>query len=504
MQTTQAIQTTESNENVASSKEQLHLGWHDYVWPLAFMLSASLTGLHFPLGYLGILLILVRSFTRSRADFVIQLTLLIGGYSLTTGMDLYLPVDALVVVISLIVLVLFRKNRLLQQIMAVLVFYALAMFVFMLLSDESLAIQYRGYLIWQSFFYFIIPVAAYSRHPFDARQFMIKLYPYAFIYCWYYIIDAVIFSGPVLLPRDSSWVFSGVINMFYDLTWAPLSFNIVRMWPQGLYIFILLLYPTMRYFKLSKTQWALVVIALLISRTVMFTLGLLLCALLLSGNFKRVLKYAGLGLGALVVLYFVDSEPYQVIDDSTVNDEAAGYTSTLRISSTVKQFTDLTDIQDETDLAKFGTNRMAQIIPKWQLLYELGREWIGFGWLSKKDTKMSKYIIDNEFVDNTDESEEVAIGVEMVPVNIILTVGFLGLIIHIGVFVMLLWLIRRLKYFAWPLSVMCTFAFIGLSGLSGLVYIHGLYMSALIYGITIVANRSEIGGFAAITRAHER
>lgn len=99
-----------------------------------------------------------------------------------------------------------------------------------------------------------------------------------------------------------------------------------------------------------------------------------------------MLKYIILGVIGFAVLYCVDSFlPY--------NGELKQ--STLRIKSSIDQFFILENMQDEEDLAELGTGRMAQIIPKMDLLFELNKEWTGFGFLHPEKTTMSKYIIYN-------------------------------------------------------------------------------------------------------------
>jgi len=468
-------------------REFLNLEWRDYAWPLAFMLSASMVGLRFPLGYLLIVVVLVNRFVKDKYDFIIQLTLFFGGYQLLDYVDLHLPLDKMVFLMSAALIVIFRKNKFMVKTVGLLVLYAAGILVFAMLSEERLRVQITGIIVWLSFIYFIIPLAVFSGHEFDIKVFFRKLFPYVFIFCVYYIIDGIILGANMFMPRDLSACFYGQYNTFTSISFYPFSFK--RIWPSGLYPMILCLYPVVKYYRLTKVQWTLVIIAFVVSRTFMFIIGVVLTMILLQDNKKKVLKSAGICVAALFVLYFVDTK------EAYVNEEGEAQTL-LRIRSSIDQFIDLANVHDEEDLAKFGTTRMAQVIPKWQLLYDLGRQWIGFGFLSRDETKMTKYIIINELYDNPELAEEVATGVEVVPIQIILTVGFIGLIVHI-LFLAGLWMIvRKLRHAKFFLSVMFVFAVIGFSGLSGLVHFHGLYMSALAYSAVVLANRRELGGFA--------
>ncbi len=470
----------------SGAKALLNLKRADYVWPLAFMLSATMVGLNFPLGYLLILVVMINRLVNDRYDFIIQLTYFMGGFQLFHQSDLFIPLDKIVFGISVVLIMFFRKNAFMKKTCGLIVAYAVGILIFVMMSEERLSIQFTGIVTWLSFVVFIFPLAVFSGRNFDIRIFFRKLFPYLFIFCVYYIIDGIIFGDNIMMPRDVAAISYGNKNTFTDIHISLFSFR--RIWPVGMYSAILCIYPAVKIFRLTKSEWALIIIALFISRTFTLIAGLLLTGVLLQGNFKRVLKYGGICVAALFVLYFVDSKDVSVGDDG-------GTQSGLRLRSSIDQFLDLADVQDEEDLAKFGTTRMAQIIPKWQLLYDLDRQWIGFGFLSREHTKMTKYIIDNELYSNPEDAEEVATGVEVVPVQIILTVGFLGLIVHI-LFLIGLWLIvRRLRDSTYFLSVMFCFVFIGLAGMSGMTYFHGLYMSALAYSTVALSNRKMLGGF---------
>ena len=48
------------------AKEQLSISRHEWGWPLLFLISMSMVGLQFPLGYLFLPVILIRSFKKDR------------------------------------------------------------------------------------------------------------------------------------------------------------------------------------------------------------------------------------------------------------------------------------------------------------------------------------------------------------------------------------------------------------------------------------------------------
>lgn len=473
----------------SSGKEYLDLQLKDYTWPLAYMLSATMVGLNFPLGYIFILLILINRFKKNRYDFIIQITLFCGGYSLFLPyMDLHLPLTQLVFIISVVMLFLFKKNKLMTKITLISAIYLLILLTFARMSEESLSVQYLSIVNWLSIIYFIIPLAAFSGREFDIKIFFKSLFPYLFIFCAYYVLDGLILCGNIFMPRDPCALFFKVVNHFWSFQWAPLSFKDLRVWPQGLYIMMLCIYPLIHYYKLRWWQWGLILIALYVSRTSTFVAGILVCIVVAQGNVKRMLKYVGITAIAVIVLYFVDSEPKY--------NEDQGYQSTLRIRSTFKQFTELDNAQFDEDFAEFGSNRMAQVIPKMELLYKLKREWIGLGFLSREGTKIQKYIIVNDLYENPEEAEEVATGVEVVPIQIILNVGYLGLILHILIFIAYWWVIRKYKDSTCFASMLFGFAVTGIGGFAGLIAYHSLYLCGLAYAAIILQSRREIGGFA--------
>lgn len=51
------------------------------------------------------------------------------------------------------------------------------------------------------FVFFIIPIVAFSRKEFRLIDFWNSLMPYVLLACIFYIIDAFIFSGNVLMPE---------------------------------------------------------------------------------------------------------------------------------------------------------------------------------------------------------------------------------------------------------------------------------------------------------------
>lgn len=207
---------------------------------------------------------------------------------------------------------------------------------------------------------------------------------------------------------------------------------------------------------------------------------------------KRIVFYI-IGLATITTaLYYVDT----VLPPTTYvsSDGVETSTSALRIQSTIDQFSNLNpEKADEEALAEFATGRGAQIIPKMELLFRLDREWIGFGFLSREGATRQKYVIENELYKNPDDAVEVATGVESTPFQLILDIGFLGLILHVLVFVGLWFVIRKLPHAPYYVSTALVFVGIGLAGFGGLIRTNTLYLVALSYAAIILNEKRQLG-----------
>lgn len=473
-------------------KEPLVIEWHEYLWPTLFMLSLSLIGLQMPLGLLFAAMLLIRSFKENRYDFVIQLTIFFGGYSLMTDSDAHVNLSLSAFALSIVAILILRKPPILKKALIWLVLYAAGLIYFMLKSEETLLVQWLGFRAYMSIIYLFVPFLVFSGKEFDIRKFFRQLYIYVFIICTFYAIDSLIINGMFLLPRDPSWNTMKIFSTFYDPWFNPFSFEFPRRWPTGLYILILIIYPSARMYKLSKLQWTLIIASLLIARTFTFTIAIAIIYLFCSVSGKRVVIYIFGMVAALTILYYIDTQlpPTTYIS----GDGVEASTSALRIQSQIDQLTDLDPAKaDEEALADFATGRGAQIIPKLELLFRMDREWIGFGFLSRATTTKKKYIIDNDLYGNPDEAVEVATGVESMPFQVLLDIGILGLIAHVLFFFGLWFVIRKLPYAAYYISVAVVFVIIGISGMDGLIRPISLHLVGLCYAAVIMNEKRQLG-----------
>ena len=473
------------------NKELLELARSEWIWPLAFMLSMSMLGLSFPLGYILVPLILYNRFKNDRYDFIIMLTIFLGKYQLIGDNDIMIRTTAIVLVISVIAFLIYKRPLILNKLFIAIALYALGILYFAYLSDESILIQIQsGIANYLSIAYFMIPILVFANLDFDIKIFFRRLFPIALIFCAYYFIDSAIMNGSFLMPEDASQNFTKFTSYFYDLNIAPLSMNFPRRWPAGLYILLLCAYPVVHYYKLKPIHWFLVIAALMITRTFTFILGLLIAYFFIKSNGQNLLKNTLRMLVILIALYYIDGLLPQM-----GTTEFGAPSSALRIKSSIDQVIDVQNMEDEEDLAQLGSGRMAQALPKLALLYSLDREWIGMGFLNREQTKSDKYIIENELYTDIEHSIEVATGVEITPIQTILQIGILGLILHYAFFIYTCWAIRKLKYSIIYTSMVIGFSILGLAGFAGLILVQGTYLTALALAAVILTNKREIGGF---------
>lgn len=488
---------TDDSKVAKTALEPLGLSKTDYAWPLMFMLSMTMIGQHFPLGYLFVPLILFNRFQRDRYDFIIQLTIFFGCYALTNyGHDYFITIQYPLLLLCLIAIVMLRKPPIIKKVLWLYIAYVAMLVFFIMLSEESFFVQFIGAANWLLIAYLFVPFLVFSGREFDIKVFFRHMFPYLFISCTFYAIDSIILGGMFFLPRDFSYAVFDIFPTFYDPWIHPISNAFCRRWPTGLYYMCVLVYPVARIYKLNWRQWTLIILALAISRTFLFTLGLAIAYILCKGlTARKLITYFSIGAAAFVVLYFIDSSLGVAYTENDIGEKIE--TSTFRISSQVDQILnfDPTNPDDES-LAAIGTGRGAQIIPKFELLYRMGREWIGFGFLSRELTTKSKYIIENELYSNPEDAEEVAVGVESLPFQVILNIGYIGLILHVLFFVMLWVIIRRLKYSGLYSATAIAFVIAGVGGTSGLIRYDSLILVGLAWAAVVLNSKRELQGFS--------
>ncbi len=109
---TVTLNQTENKFSVSGDKRtRFEMSRREWGMTIAFLLSLSLTGLLFPLGYLFLAIILVNRFIKDRTDFLIQYLLLVScsGFVGENAFPFKLTDTALA--FSVIGLIVYRKTR---------------------------------------------------------------------------------------------------------------------------------------------------------------------------------------------------------------------------------------------------------------------------------------------------------------------------------------------------------------------------------------------------------
>lgn len=473
---------TEDLHNITEEKikrEPLNLTWSDYRWPLLFLLSMSMMGLRFPLGYLFVPIILINRFRENRYDFLIMLTIFFGGYGFIGEGTLPVKTSDIALAVSVFGLIVLKKSAMVKKILWLIVGYAIILLFLATFSEETMMIQIRtirGYLF---FVYFIVPLMIFAGQQFDIKAFFRHLAPYIIVICCFYVVDGFIISGHILLPNVHIW--GDGTSYFY----SPILYGIgffPRIYPQAMFILLLAMYPFARVYTLGGFQWVVMILALCATRTFSMISGLIATYVISMPNFKRVIKYGVFGVLFIGVLYMID----MFLPMNKETNE-----STMRVYSSLQQVFNISNIKDDEDLAELGTGRMAQALPKLELLSEMNKEAVGLGFLHEELTTNPKYIIDNLYYIDTSRSEEVATGVEIEPIQVFLSCGYIGLTAHLVFLFLTYFFIRKYKYSYYYLSVLFGFFWIGLAGFAPLNSHLGLIFCGLAFSVVILDEKSR-------------
>ena len=473
---TVSIQPSESiYTNKRIDSEKFSLPMRDWLYSLGFLLSYSLFSLHFPLGYLLVPVFLINSFVKNRYDFVIQVFLICGRFGFYDANSYPFKFDDILLIVSILCIFLLRKDSVLKKSFWLVLLYIVILVGFAMLSEESLAIQFRMMRRYIAIVSLFFPLVCFANKEFDIRTFYKRITGYALIICLFYIVDCAIFNGWVLLPGLP--IYGPPSGSVYDhLICYPFSMIFPRKYPYGVYLLSFMIIPiARRYFRLTICQWVIILLAVLSTRTMSFMGGLIITYVIMIGQGKQILKYGVFAIIFISALYLVDG--------------AAG--GKLRVQSTVNQFIALNEARDEEDLSEFGTGRMAQIIPKMDVLIEDGRLMTGFGFLHPELTTISKYVIYNPLYIDSSKAEEVVTGVEVTQVQTVLDIGVLGLLIQTAFYIGLYFIIRPLRYSEYYLSVLIAVSIFGIGGFAGLCQSDGVMMVALSYSVVLLSNRKK-------------
>lgn len=431
-------------------------------------LLLSLIGLSFYPTALVMLIFLIWMWSKDRYFFTVEAMLLVGGMGLVPQSALPVRVSDMCLVLIPIVLVIYRKPPQLKTITLATLAYFIAVILIASTSIESMSVQFFRMRTYFVFIVFYIPLIIFINQKFEWDKFMEALAAHALVICGFYIVDTFLIGGYILMPdTHASGIESTIFSPYYG------NFGI-RHWPQGLYILIPLI-PALNYGKLrfSLVQWLLIVGALYASRTNSLLFTLIICWIFFRPQIKKVVLYSGVAFVFLVAAYYLDA--------ATGNN--------LRLAENFDQFSALEAAKDDEDLAEFGSGRMAQILPKWELMTDMHRLHFGLGFLHPVLSTNPKFQIRNEYYSDISQADEVATEVEVTQVQTILDIGLVGLLIQTVFFFGIYFIIRKKPHSRYYLCTAVGNTVLGIGGFAGFTTIHGLTLLAFILGSILCANK---------------
>lgn len=469
-----------------SDREPLDLHWAEFKIPLLYLLCLSALGLFFYPAFLAALIILLNRWRKDKTEFILMLFLLIGEYGFVdktvTGVFLW----DFALVGSFFLWLAYRKPHLLKMLLGLLLFYAATIFLLAMTSIESMTIQILTIRSYLTIFCIIIPIVVLAAPGFDINVYFRKVIVFALVICAFYIVDGIILCGNVLVPRTPLWQGAGD-SVFYRPIWNPFNFIIFRKYPPGLYFLMLAVYPMAKVYKMKIWQLLVVFGALICSLTFTVISGIMGGYIFLRVRLRKIFVACLLGIVGVVGLYYVDG-----MLPTTTNEYYQE--SALRIKSSVDQFVDLYNAVDDEDIAMFASGRMAQILPKFDVMEREGKMWTGIGFLHREKSKINRYIIENEYYTDISDNIEVATGIEVIPAQIIVNMGYIGLFVHTLVFFLMWYLIRRFRYASYVMTVLLLNVWFGLMGFAGLIAFEGLGILSIAYAAVLACNYNKVWG----------
>lgn len=207
--------------------------------------------------------------------------------------------------------------------------------------------------------------------------------------------------------------------------------------------------------------------------------------LLFQTSRRRMMALLIAGIAALGLLFVLDS---YVLPYNKEKKESA-----LRISSTIEQFVALKEAADDVDVAEFMSGRIGQILPKVEVMVREHRMAIGLGFLHRDKTKISRYIIENEYYSDIEKAEEVVTGVEVGLVQVFINIGWIGLAAHLLFFLGLYLFVRKKEYASYYLSVLFIVMWFSIGGFASTCTSEGNMLISFSFGLVYLVNRKPSG-----------
>lgn len=454
--------------------EKIEFLWQDFILPLSFMLSLTLLGLECPIAYFFLAAILYFSFHSNRYDLLIQSTLLFGVYHYyDENLSFPFKLADIGLILSFIAAIMYRKDKTLWKILYLTAGYFIFLFIIAILSDESFIVQLRRMRQYMYIIYFMFPLLCFGNKVFALKVFIQRITIYAIIISIFIICDSLIFSEHILFPRA---VYGSLV--YTDISFIPFS-RFVRIYPQVIFISALLIYPLMSWYSIPKWVWPIAAIATICTKTFSYMGGVIITCFF----FQKGLKNKIIQLAVCVCILFMGSIVDQSLDGA------------LRINHLLSQFKTLLPgkesiYNDIEALAEFGSTRGAQVIPKLELLTDMNRLSIGFGFLHAEKTTNDEFIIHNQYYSDVSKAEEVASIVEVTQIQTVLDMGLIGLFIQHLFYILIYFIIKKYQYSSFYLTVLVSVSIWGIGGFAGLCQTQGVLLVGLALGVILLYNKN--------------
>lgn len=450
--------------------------------PVVFMLTLALCGLQFFPAFFFLIVLLVREYRADRYSFTVMLMLSLGCYGITNQATFFVKTFDLILAASLTLFLLMHKTPIVRKLMWLCVAYGVALCIIAMYSVESFFIQFLSIRTYVAICCFIIPVGIFAGRNFEMEKFFEALMPFVLLMCGFYAIDAFIIKGNILVPKTFAW---GADSTILHPLLNPFSTTIFRKYPPGMIFVAVASYPILRYYSLNWRQWSVVILGLLATTTFTVILPFLLLYCIAKGLGKYIFVSVGTFIALFALAYIVDS----ILPMHTTEDGLEQ--STFRIKSSINQFVKLKSTTDAEELAKFGSGRMAQLLPNLQLVSDEGKELTGLGFLHEDYTKIARYKIVNVFFTDISQNEIMAGVIEINPAQIYVFAGIAGLVVVYGFYFCTYWLLRRLRYRGLYYCTLFLVLFMSLGNYATVSNISSIVSMGFTLGLVCLANRPE-------------
>lgn len=436
-------------------KNNIYLKSFNYKRPLLFLLSLSIVGYGVPvLGQVFVIGLLSESFYNKKYDFLIQLVILMGGWSFF-GLEQFIPGIKLYDVFIPILVTMFvciNNTKEILRIKEIIFLFLFGIFVLILSSDESVLSQLNGYRHFFGILTFTLPLLLFKNRRFSIEYLLKRLTAYSIIIAVMVIVQAFI-KTPVFFHNLTGFTSGGIISSSF----------FARIYPPPLIIITLSLFYR-KFVNYTPNIKILFFVAYLVTVTNTLWIAVLTILLMHKLSLKNPTK--------LAKIFFIITA-FFFIDKATPEIDFRFYSSYVRINNAIvtKQYENL------------GTGRMAQALPSIDYIIKNKKQLTGIGLLTKEKGG-DKYMIEKEYDSAT--QEEFIGAIEITPISIWINLGFIGLGWIILFHGLLLFRLSKYKLFDWVKEIVIFFIIMGIGGFYGLQYIESYLVIGFVVGFVLL------------------